>query len=179
MDDRRVLALGLITLSFGGCASSLRTFGGDARPIVGVPVATPVLVRITETTSFEVDPANPGYQAYCTDETTSRYEFLAVGERAYVAFRPAMFGKGEFRLELTPSGALKSVSVNSDATAGADTVGELLAAALPFVAAPKAAADTKAALPAGETAQKIKERYCLKTGSQVTRIERVQIADAR
>lgn len=169
--------VGLAVLAIVGCASSLKTFTADGTRTLGIPVATPVLVRITETTHFVADPANPHYRDYCVDDTSSRYEVLAVGERIYVAFDPAPLGKGEFKVELTSAGALKLVSLNSEATSGADEIGDLLAAVLPFVAAPKP--EPAGLRPSDETAQQIKARYCLKTGTEVIRIERVEVANLR
>lgn len=175
----RFVALGLAVQAAAGCASSLKTIGADGAPVLGIPVASRVLVRVTETTTFVVDPANPAYAAYCTPETSSRYEFMPLGEPFYVVFEPAALGKGEFRLELAESGVLKSVSLNSDATAGADDVGELLAAVLPFVAAPRREPEAAGMVGADDTAQKLKTRYCLKNGTAVTLIERVTIPPAK
>lgn len=179
MTIARFVALGLAVQTVAGCASSLKTLGADGAPVPGIPVLSRVLVRVTETTTFVVDPANPAYAAYCTPETSSRYEFMPLGAPIYVVFEPAALGKGEFRLELAESGVLKSVSLNSDATAGADEVGDLLAAVLPFVAAPRPVPEAVGMLGADDTAQKLKTRYCLRTGTAVTLIERVTIPPAR
>lgn len=175
----RIAALALAAQAVAGCASSVQTFGADGAPAVGIPVARRVLVRVTEMTTFVVDPANPAFADYCTPETSSRYELMPLGEPMYVAFKPAALGKGEFKLELAESGVLKSVSLNSDATSGAADVGELMASVLPFVAAPRPAPEAAGIRGADETAQKTKARYCLKQGTTVTQIERIAIPPAR
>ncbi len=179
MTQMRLAVAAMAAVAAAGCASSLRTFGADGRPAIGIPVASRVLVRITETTSYVVDPANPGYSGYCMPETNARYDFLPIGERIFVAFEPAALGSGEFKLELTESGVLKSVSLNSDATSGADEVGELLAAVLPYVASPKPVSEGALLRGADETAQQVKTRYCLKAGTAVTGIERVAVPPPR
>ena len=68
--------------------------------------------------------------------TKVRRTILALGERSYISFAPGELGKGESELEFNDAGLLKSVSLNSDATAGAAQVNELLKTVLPFVAAP-------------------------------------------
>ena len=155
-----------------GCASSLETFDSAGNRSVGIPIATPVLVKITEQTTYEVDPNHKNYESYCMPDVNSKYQFLALGERTYLAFDPAFLGKGEFKAEFSDSGALKTVSLNSDATAGADRVGNLLGTVLPYLAAPTV--EVLAAEGEG-TAQKTKDKYCIKKGTEVTSVERVTV----
>lgn len=156
-----------------GCASKLVTYDSERKPSVGIPVGSPILVKITQQTNYEVDPNNASYKQYCTPDVSATYEFLALGERSYISFSPGELGKGEFKLEFNDAGLLKSVSLNSDATAGAAQVNELLKTVLPFVAAP-VAAESKT-LAADQTAQKTKEKYCIKKGTEVIGVERATI----
>ena len=149
-----------------GCASSLKTFNADSKPTVGIPIGTPVLVEIIEETNYQVDPAHPEYKEYCTPDTNSRYEFLALGERSFIAFDPAPLGKGEFKVEFNDAGVLKSVSLNSDATAGAEKITGILSTVLPYIAAPKPT-PSALALPPDATAQGKKDKYCIAKGTKV------------
>lgn len=157
-----------------GCASSIQTFDATGKQTAGVPIATPVLVKITEKTSYEVGPDGSAYSKYCTDEVSAKYQFLALGERSYVTFKAAPLGKGEFKLEFNDAGVLKAVSLNSDATAGAEQISGLLGTVLPYLAAPKPTLESKS-VALEETAQKIKEKYCIKKGTEVLSVERVKI----
>lgn len=158
----------------GGCASSLKTFDAQKNPSVGIPVGTPVLVKITEQTAYEVDPKHPEFQSYCKPDVNVVYKFLPLGERSYIAFAPAALGKGEFKVEFSDSGALKTVSVNSDATAGVQSMTDLLGTVLPYLAAPKPTLEVKA-IAAKDTAQETKDKYCIKKGTEVRDVERVNI----
>lgn len=163
-----------VSLLASGCASSLKTFNAESQPTVGIPIGTPVLVEITEETAYEVDPNNAKYESYCKPDLNSKYQFLALGERSYIAFDPAPLGKGEFKVEFNDSGVLKSVSLNSDATAGIDKVTGLLDTVLPYLAAPKPTPSAQA-LPADTTAQGNKDKYCIKKGTKVISVKRVAI----
>lgn len=162
------------TAMLAGCASSLKTYDSQKQPSVGIPIGTPVLVKITEQTTYQVDARNKQFEDYCTAEISSKYEFLALGERSYIAFDPAPLGKGEFKVEFNDAGVLKTVSLNSDATAGVEKVGDLLGTVLPYLAAPKPTVETKA-LEAGGTAQEKKEKYCIKKGTELISVERIEI----
>ncbi len=157
-----------------GCASSLKTFDANSKPTVGIPIGTPVLVKITEETSYEVDPNNGKYESYCKPDLNSKYQFLALGERSFIAFDPAPLGKGEFKVEFNDAGVLKTVSLNSDATAATKEVSGLLDTVLPYLAAPKPAPSAQA-LPSDTTAQGIKDKYCIKKGTKLVSVERVEI----
>lgn len=173
MKKRLVLiALVISNIFIGGCASYLKTFDAQKNPSVGIPIGTPVLVKITERTAYEVDPKHKEFESYCKSDINATYKFFPLGERSYIAFDPAVFGKGEFKVEFNDSGALKSVSLNSDATAGVQSVNELLGTVLPYLAAPKA--EMKAAVEK-DTAQEKKDKYCIKKGTEVTSVERVEI----
>lgn len=163
-----------IAVLVSGCASSLKTFDSEKKQNVGIPISSPVLVKITEKTTYEVDPNNPKFEIFCKPDLNAKYQFLALGERSYIAFDPAFLGKGEFKVEFNDAGALKTVSLNSDATAGADKVSDLLGTVLPYLAAPKPTVETKAFAPE-DTAQKTKEKYCIKKGTEVMSVERVEI----
>lgn len=175
MDTKLVLFF-LVACCVGltGCASSLKTYDDKKQPSVGIPIGIPVLVKITEQTAYEVDPKNKDYVGYCIPDINATYQFFALGERSYIAFEPASLGNGEFKVEFNDSGMLKTVSLNSDATAGAEKVYDLLKTVLPYVAAPKPTAEVKA-LVMKDTAQEKKDKYCIKKSTEVISVERVVI----
>jgi hypothetical protein len=158
-----------------GCASSLKTFDDKNQLSVGIPINTPVLVKITEHVRYEVDPKHEEFAGYCKPDINVTYQSLALGERSYIAFNPAPLGKGEFKIEFHENGTLKSVSLNSDAAAGADKVNDVLKTVLPYTAAPISGMKEIKAAGAEETAQKVKEKYCIKKGTEVISAERVEI----
>lgn len=171
------MSVGFIT----GCASSLKTYNDQNEPSVGVPVAAPVLVKITEVTTYKSIDNETEHAKYCTPETNVRFDYLALGERSYITFKPAPFGKAEFALEYNESGSLKSVSLGSDASAGVEKVNELVSTVLPYIASTKVASADQAKLlteddkkllgaPSEKTAQEMKDKFCLleeKTASAV------------
>jgi hypothetical protein len=170
-----IFSLTLIT----GCASSLKTYDGQKQSSVGVPVATPVLVKITEITTYKSIDNQKEHAKYCTPETVVRFDYLALGERSYITFEPAPFGKAEFALEYNESGSLKSVSLGSDASAGVEKVNELVSTVLPYVASTKFASADQTKLLAGtdqklfgapleKTAQEMKDKFCLLEGKTVS-----------
>lgn len=164
--------LSLILVFFSGCSSSLKTFDAKQKASVGVPINTPVLVKVTERTSYIVDPRRKEFEEFCTPSVNTTFQYHALGERSYVAFEPALLGKGEFKIEFHENGALKSISLNSDASAGVDKVNDLLKAVAPYVAAPLGLTkETRTAQE--ETAQSMRDRYCLKTQTEVISIERI------
>ena len=169
---RIIWVIGVVVLA-SGCASSLKTFDSEKKQSVGIPITSPVLVKITEKTTYEVDPNNTTFDSFCKPDVNAKYQFLALGERSYLAFDPAFLGKGEFKVEFNDAGALKTISLNSDATAGADKVSDLLGTVLPYIAAPKPTVEKKAI--AQDTAQKTKDKYCIKKGTEVVSVERVEI----
>ena len=158
-----------------GCASSLKTFDSNSKPTVGVPVSAPALVKITTKTTFSVVPGHEAFAAYCVEEVDSEFTFLPLGERSYITFDAAQFGKSEFKIEFNDTGALKAVSLNSDAAAGVDAVGGIVSSVLPFLAAPKAAPQAGTAT-ATDPAQKTKEMHCSKKGTEVVSVERVTVS---
>lgn len=162
------------SLFVSGCASSLKTFNAESEPIVGIPIGTPVLVEITEETSYEVDPNHVIYETYCKPDINSKYQFLALGERNFIAFEPAPLGKGEFKVEFSDAGVLKSVSLNSEATTGTEKIAGLLDTVLPYLAAPKPTPSAQA-LPPDASAQGNKEKYCIKKETKVLSVKRVDI----
>lgn len=185
--NRRVkyllLAVSVSALMSTGCSTKLLTYGADGNISKGVPVGTPKLVKITSQTSFKPIKAD-GNEIYCVPEISSEYKFMPVGETTYINFDPAELGKGDFKIEFTDSGILKSVSINSEANAGVDSFNNLASTLLPFLTAPKVASTEKdeteglasersAAVP--DNAKYIKAKFCLNTGKTVVSIESVII----
>lgn len=173
-----------IVLLASGCASSLKTFDGKGNSSKGIPIGTPVLVKITAETTFKgtANATENEVAKYCLSEKNEELKFMALGERSYIAFDPAPLGKGEFIIEFNDDGVLKKVSLNSDATAGVDKVNSLLGTVLPYLAAPKPTAESvmeAAAAKVDESAQKMKEKLCLKTETKIISVERAVICDGK
>lgn len=142
---------GLLVASFSaislmGCAASLLVYDEDGNLKKGVPVRTPILVEITEKTIYKVDPSiptsDPNYETIvelCEPTLKQSTSFLPLGEISYIEYDPATFAKSEFSIDFGESGALKSISVNSDPAATTESVSNLLATVLPFIKAPRVA----------------------------------------
>lgn len=182
MKNIAVIIIIAVSLLTSGCASSLKTFNEKSEPTVGIPIRTPVLVEITEETTYEVDPnhakeVDPNhakYESYCKPDINSKYQFLALGERSFIAFNPAPLGKGEFNVEFNDAGVLKKVSLNSDASAGTEKIAGLLDTVLPYLAAPKPTPSAQL-FSSDTSAQGNKEKYCIKKGTKVVDVKRVNI----
>lgn len=174
MKNIAVIIIIAVSLLTSGCASSLKTFNEKSEPTVGIPIRTPVLVEITEETTYEVDPNQAKYESYCKSDINSKYEFLALGERSFIAFNPAPLGKGEFNVEFNDAGVLKKVSLNSDASAGTEKIAGLLDTVLPYLAAPKPTPSAQL-FSSDTSAQGNKEKYCIKKGTKVVDVKRVNI----
>lgn len=168
-----LVVLGLLIIS--GCASSLKVYDSSGSEAKGVPVNAPMLVEITTATSYKVAEGSEKYKDLCTTEVNSTLEFLPLGDRYYVTFNPAKLGDGEFSVEFNDKGLLKSVTLNSKASAGAEQATALLSSILPFVATPKSAPEEKSLIGEDDTAQKLKGKHCLKVGTAVTGIKKVDL----
>ena len=140
---KRLVAVGVAAVLATGCASDFSVYG-DAKgedAIKGFPVRTPAMVMITTRTEYElVAGMSSEFSRYCTPEETTAQAFLPLGDVIFVDFEPAPLGKSEFALDFGEGGILSKVSINSDATAGADSVTGFLEKVLPFFKAPLAAA---------------------------------------
>ena len=167
------VASGLVLVT--GCASSLKIYDAKNNEAKGVPINVPQLMEITTTTSYKVAKGSEKYKDFCTPEVSSKLEFLPLGDRYYVTFDPATLGDGEFSVEFNDKGLLKSVTLNSKASAGAEQANALLSTVLPFIKAPKAAPETKALIDEEDSAQKLKAKHCLKASSKVTGIRKVEV----
>ncbi len=167
------ITLSLILVFFSGCSSSLKTFDAKQNVSVGIPINTPTLVKVTERTSYMVDPRKKEFEEFCKPSLNTTFQYQALGEQSYVAFEPALLGKGEFKIEFHENGALKSISLNSDASTGIDKVNDLLKTVAPYVAAPLGLTKEMKATQE-ETAQSMRDRYCLKTQTEVISIERIK-----
>jgi hypothetical protein len=166
---KRKLTTVLFAAAFlSGCASNFATYNSNGEVTDGIPVAAPVLVKVTTKDIYTPIATAGGNASYCTEELKTEYKFLPLGEKTYIAFSPASLAKGEFKVELSDSGALKSISINSDASSGVAEVNTLLGTVLPYLAKPKEEAKS-----AGIPAQNIKDQYCLKTGTQAISVEPV------
>lgn len=168
-----LLVTGVLLLT--GCASKLKVYDEKSNEAKGVPINVPQLVEITSTTSYKVAKGSERFKGLCTSETSSVLELLPLGERYYVAFDPASLGDGEFSVEFTDKGLVKSITLNSKASAGAEQGNALLSTVLPFYKAPKAAPESKSLIGVDDTAQKLKAKHCLKSSSKITSIKKVDI----
>ncbi|HEX2964432.1 MAG TPA: hypothetical protein VHO84_01530 [Syntrophorhabdaceae bacterium] len=167
------IALFLSALLLTGCSSSLKTFDEKQRLSVGIPINTPVLVKVTERTIYAVDPRNREFEEFCVPSISTTFQYHTLGERSYVAFDPAFFGKGEFKIEFHENGGLKSIVLNSDASTGVDKMNDLLKTVAPYIAAPLGLTKEMKTVQEG-TAQSMKEKYCIKTQTEIISIERIK-----
>ena len=163
-------------LALAGCASEFNVYDANKTEIVGFPVATPVLVKITKKTNFKVIEGSEhvDFARYCTPQVSSTHGFLPLGEVVYVSFDPAELGKGEFALEFSDSGSLKKLSINSDASAGVDSVTGFLEKVLPFYKAPEAEAEATPGATSDDS-EALRKKHCINQGTTVESIERLDI----
>lgn len=171
----RLLAIAASVL-FGGCASHLVVTGDPKRTLPGVPVRAPLLAEVTRVTTFAPLPTAGAYADACKlDERITTLEVLPFGELYHVGFKPAPFGKSEFKLDLGESGTLKTVSLNSDPKApeALKEVGALLGTVLPFVAEKEEAAFATASLAASGNA--LRDKHCVRAATRVERIVEAEI----
>jgi hypothetical protein len=169
------IAILSLALGFSACASDFAVHDNDEQEVVGFPIRTPVLVEVTQQTSYEVvaGAEHAEFAKYCTPRISSSHGVLPLGDVHYVSFDAAALGKSEFSLDFYDSGTLKNLSINSDATEGLDPVSNLVEGMLPFVAAPKVG-DIRLSERIDD-AEKIRRRHCLETGTTLVSIERISI----
>jgi hypothetical protein len=172
------MRIGILALALGlsACASEFSVHDKDEQEIVGFPVRTPVLVEITQRTSYEVvaGAEHAEFAKYCQPRLSSSHGILPLGDVHYVSFDAAALGKGEFSLDFYDSGALRKLSVNSDATEGLDSVSGLMEGVLPFVKAPKEADDARL-FERLDDAETLRNKHCLQTGTTLVSIVRIAV----
>lgn len=159
-----------LAIFLSSCASRLETYNRENKPTMGIPFLTPVLVKVTEQTTYQATKQE--FERVCTAETDVKLQVLPLGEQGYINFDPAQFGKGEFKVEFKDDGTLGAVYLNSEATAAAGNVVSLLEALLPYIAALKPAPEPEAKK---DSARELKQQSCIKTGTTVIKVERVKI----
>ncbi len=173
MKIRVTLAVGIL---LSGCASHLVVFDHQGKVTSGVPFRAPVLVKVETTTTYEPISTAGENRKYCTKDTETGIESLPLGDQFYANIDPATFADGEFGIEFNDKGGLSKVSMNSKASTGVDKVGGFLSTVLPFIRAPKVAANASAATTADAITSKstsdkavppgpaedMKALYCLK-----------------
>jgi hypothetical protein len=163
-------------LSALGCASDLRVYDASSNPAKGIPLATPVLVKVTTQTTYEVDPAHTDFAKYCVSDTTEKYDVMPLGDRFFVTFDSAPPGKSEFSVDFNDSGLLKNVKLNSD-----PRVPETIEAGAKLVSSVAEVAKAAGLAPLGiaadgqrKTAQERKKQYCIKSQESTT-IQRAKL----
>ncbi|MCG6316723.1 hypothetical protein K6U66_02795 [Vibrio alginolyticus] len=177
---KKFLSVGFCVALMSGCASQIKIYDAEKNEMPGVPVNQPLLVEVVKETSYKVAPGSEhqAYEDLCKEKVeNSNYEFLPLGERHYIGFDAAALGKGEFKLEFNDSGVMKIVSVNSDASAGLDSVTSFIEKTLPFFKAPKVA-DEAADLRADTTAE-LRSKHCLEVGTTVKGVYRIDVQPSR
>lgn len=128
----------LTALALFGCATELKTFNQDGTESKGIPVPKPKLVKVIKTTYFQpiTGARNP---ELCTETKTSEsYDYVTSDEYYYVNFLPSEFAKGTIGVNFNDKGLASSISVNSEANTGVDSVNSLLGTVLPYFKVPKA-----------------------------------------
>lgn len=131
MMNRALLFVGLAFISMTGCASKLvvHNVSKNSNEIKGIRVRAPVSYIVTKQIETEK----------CPPRTEESIIHLPVGEPYDITFDPAPFGKAEFSISFTDTGALKQVTLNSDPQV-AETISALaeltekVAGAVPLVA---------------------------------------------
>ena len=169
---RRVIIGTFLVCLSSACASDLVVFDSKGAAAKGVPVGTAVLVKVTTTTSYTVDPRNTEHGAYCVDDTAESYKVLPLGDLYFVSFKAAELGKSEFSVDFNDSGLLKSVKLNSDPRAAENI--EAASKLISSVAEVAKPLGLGVAMIPDPTAQQKKNQYCIKK-SETTRIERAKL----
>lgn len=179
---KNIQRISMILVFFGvlnGCASDLKVYDSNNNEAKGVPINVPQLVEITTVTSYKVAKGREKFKRFCVSEESSKFEVLPLGERFYVTFDSASLGDGEFSVEYNDKGLVKSITLNSKASAGVEQATALLSTVLPFLKAPKVAATTattnKGLKGADEQAQNLKDKHCLKSGTKIKSIKKLEI----
>ncbi len=175
----KIFSVLVVILVSTGCASKLKTFDSAKKESPGVPIISPVLMKVTSIIEYQVAAGSDHapYASYCVNEEISKLEILPLGQIHYLAFEPSPLAKGEFKLEFNEAGNLKTVSLNSDASSGVDSVSGFLETVLPFVKAPKSSGSAD---PAGRVASPnvpastLKKAHCQQVGTKIKGIEKVQ-----
>lgn len=171
----RVLIALSILLTLSGCSSKLMVFDSEKKETIGIPFNVPQLVAIKTLVKYKVVKGSEDFADYCTSETTVKKELLPLGERYYINFDPAQLGDAEFGVEFNDKGLVKSITLNSKASAGSEQANALLTSVLPYVSAPKEVSEEKALIQPGQTAQKLKEKHCIKASSEIISITKIDI----
>lgn len=170
--DKKFWIIPFAALSLCGCATSFRTTG-EKGELPGIPIATPVVTKLTAITSFKPLPSFEKFSVYCGDqETVESIQVLPLGEIYYLNVKAPPFGKTDFTLELYDSGALNKLVLNLDS--GTNIKG-LLDTALPYIKAakqPEAQTAAPGALSSTDdamlTAAQKKAKYCVSADTKIT-----------
>jgi hypothetical protein len=174
----RILFTLVAALHMGGCASSLKVYDAGHHRIEGMPVSLPVMMYVERVSTYQPVAGHEKESRYCTDDTVVTLELLPNDSVTYLAFDPATFGKGDFRLEFNDAGTLRVVSLTSEPR-GPETLEaatRLASAVLPFVATAKVAPDTVTPSVTGvRSGQANKDEYCLRARTAVVRYSRSPI----
>ncbi|MEH6544577.1 MAG: hypothetical protein V7721_11625 [Porticoccaceae bacterium] len=163
------------TIFIVSCASDLKIYDSAQNEIKGVPFNMPQLVEIASVTKYKVAKGSEKFKALCTPEENTKLEFMPLGKQYYVNFDAAELGDGEFSVEYTDKGLLKSITLNSKASAGAEQANALLSTILPFIKAPKVTPSEKSLIGADDIAEKLKAKHCLKSGTKITGVKKIEI----
>ena len=123
-----------------GCSTKLQTFDSSANATKGIPVPTPLLVKVTTTTSFKAIPGTTKAEAKICDssEVVESYDYISSGDFYYVNFDPSQFADGSFEINFNDKGLASKISVNSEASSGVSAANSMLETLLPFYKVPKA-----------------------------------------
>ncbi len=171
------LAVLAASLASAGCASHLLVYKHDDSPAKGIPIRAPVVVTVTTTTTYRVDPNNATHSAYCIPDEKTSTRVLPIGELYFLNFEAAPLGKSEFKVEFADSGVLKGVTLNSDPklAENVEAANKLLGTILPLATAAAGGPLTIAGVaPSDLTAEQMKAKYCVKEKSEIS-LERAVI----
>ena len=166
-----------------GCASDINVLSDKGDKLPGVPIHSPILAEVSMRTTYSVRSGkeHEEFAKFCSEQQTLKVStaVLPLGRVRYVDFEPASLGKSEFSLEFTDNGVVKKVTVNSDATAGVDSVTGFLEKVLPFykepAAAPAETTVTTQALDFKDDPEKLRKAHCVEKETRVEGAREVEI----
>ncbi|AZC37272.1 hypothetical protein C4K37_2885 [Pseudomonas chlororaphis subsp. piscium] len=169
---KKIICAAMSVLAISGCSSELFI---TEDPLKGLPIHEPELVKIITTTQYEPSPTakdkSLATTICATKSTKEDFKFLPLGRTRYVNFEPSHFGKGEFKIEYSDSGATKSISLNSDPSAPIEAASGFLSTVLPYLGKPQ----FQAALV--DSAEDLRQENCLIKTSTI-KLEKMTIDES-
>lgn len=127
----------LLTALFG-CATNLQTYDDEGDASKGIPIPKPRLVKVIKTTYFQAINTARNPELCSETKISESYDYVTSDEYYFVNFSPSQFAKGTFDVTFNDKGLASSISVNSEANTGTDSITSFLGTVLPYFKVPKA-----------------------------------------